>query len=271
MTKIFDGKLVADEMLRKLQRAAALYARPLQLAAILASDNPGLEKFVRLKQKAAEKAGIDFALYKFHPSVTTRELIDVIDYLNRDSDINGILVELPLPEHVETQSVLDAVEFQKDVDVLSSKRQEKYYAGSFEILPPAVAALKNLAESERLDFYNKKIAVFGQGILVGKPITHWLKQQKAEVFPIDEFTKNPGQFSKQTDVIVTAVGKPELISDDLIKKDAIIIDFGYEKSGRGDVDFESVVPKASFVTPVPGGMGPMVIAAVLENLVRLSL
>ncbi|MDP2647832.1 MAG: bifunctional 5,10-methylenetetrahydrofolate dehydrogenase/5,10-methenyltetrahydrofolate cyclohydrolase [Candidatus Yanofskybacteria bacterium] len=272
--RIIDGNLIAEEMLAKLRRAASLHIKTLQLAAILVSEDPGLEKFVRLKQKAAERAGLDFALYKFHPKTSTKELIDIIDYLNRDDGITGILVELPLPQGIETKDVLDAIQAKKDVDVLSSAMQDNYYSNASPILPPAVAALKIVVEREKIGIAGKEVVVFGQGMLVGRPVSHWLEQQGARVKRIDEFTPDADAIAQKADVIIAATGKPDLITGDIVKEDVIVVDFGYGEKGnkmRGDVEFETVAPKADIITPVPGGMGPIVVVAVLKNLIELSL
>ncbi|MBX4211810.1 MAG: bifunctional 5,10-methylenetetrahydrofolate dehydrogenase/5,10-methenyltetrahydrofolate cyclohydrolase [Candidatus Yanofskybacteria bacterium] len=283
--KLIDGKQISEQILQRLERDVRVHAKPLQLAAVLVSDDPGLEKFVRVKQKAglekfvrvkqkaAEKIGIDFALYKFDPKTDPEEVVGVIEYLNLDEGIHGILIELPLPEHYDRQRVLDAVALEKDVDALSSSMQEKFYSNSSVIVPPAVRALQIVLQEHHIEIKNKAIAVFGQGLLIGQPITYWLKEEGAHVDTIDIDTKSPEEISQKADIIISGVGKAGLITEAMVREGAIVIDYGYENlEGRptGDVDFGPVSAKAELITPVPGGMGPIVVASVLENLLLLN-
>jgi methylenetetrahydrofolate dehydrogenase (NADP+)/methenyltetrahydrofolate cyclohydrolase len=187
--------------------------------------------------------------------------------------VHGILVELPLPEGFDTQKILDAVAPAKDVDVLSTSMSDIFYKGAPVVLPPAVAALEMVLKYHNISVHDKKVAVFGYGTLIGKPVAHWLGRQKAQVSVIDSRTKNAAEISGQADIVITGVGKPGLITGDMVKEGAVVIDYGYgKKDGKmlGDVDFESVGPKAALITPVPGGMGPLVVVAVIENLAKLA-
>lgn len=271
---IIDGTTIANTVLGKLAEDIRNSGKELHLAAVVVGDEPGLSKFVELKKKAAESIGIQFSFYKFEGDAEEKqgEVIDALKFLAGDPSASGILVELPLPSGWDTQKILDLVPGAKDVDVLSTSAQEDFYNDRVKILPPAVGALKMVCDEHKISLKGKKIAVFGQGMLVGKPIAHWLEQQGASVNRVDEFTKNPEEISKKADIIISGVGKPGLIGADMVKDDAILIDYGFGKKGNkmlGDVDFKSVSKKASLLTPVPGGMGPLVIAAVLENLVEL--
>jgi len=309
MTNIFNGKKVAEEMLAELKKQTAKMPFILGLAAISVGDVGGVKKFVQVKKKAAEKIGVQFSSYELAENATCEEIKEVIDILARDKDVHGILIELPLPKHLDTQKVLDLVPIKKDVDVLASGAQKKFYAGEFEILPPAVEAVKvilenyfvtngpikdtithehepisnqdasphhdrvNMTTSKFLDFSSflkgRVVSVFGQGMLVGKPVTHWLESHGATAHRIDEFIKNPSRFSLVSDIVVSGAGEPGIINGDMVQEGAIVIDFGF-KNGKGDVDFDSVLSKASLVTPTPGGTGPLVVVAVLKNLVKLA-
>lgn len=279
-----NGKIIADKILEEIREKVRAQNLSLVLGAVLVGNEPSLKKFVDLKAKAAEKAGIGFKYFNFSEDIETVELSKKIKQICNSGEIDGLLVELPLPEHLKQRDVLNAVSIEKDVDVLSSKAQEKFYAGGFGILPPAVEALKIVMNEVGINPKGKSAAVFGRGLLVGKPIAHWLKSQGAEVFEIDEFTQNPKQYSINADIIVSGVGKPDLITGDMVKGGSYIFDFGYGKSRRhsvgipteasgkmaGDVDFTSVAPKCRYITPVPDGMGPVVVASVLKNLVKLN-
>jgi len=265
---VIDGKKIAEELLADLKKTIA--GRDLRLAAIIIGDDPALKVFVNLKRKAAHAIGIEFSSYMVE---TPAQVMETIQWLSKDPAIQGMLVELPIPRGFNTQKILDAIPVEKDVDVLTSKGEEDFYKNESDILPPAVEALKILMKHQKINPKGKNIAVFGQGRLVGKPISHWLSLQGADVHAIDENTENPESISASADIIISGVGKPGVITANMIQEDAVVIDYGFGKKGSklaGDVDFETVVKKASLITPVPGGMGPIVVAAVLKNLVQLS-
>jgi len=272
---IIDGRKIAEDVLAEVkERVMALrqaQGEPLGLGAVLVGDDPEFKKFVDLKGKSAEKAGITFTVYKFPEKIETEELKKRMQEIVGWSD--GVLVELPLPKHINQQAILNEVPVVKDVDVLSEEAQKFFYEGKFRVNPPAVEALKIILEKHDISVKGKKVAVFGQGILIGKPISHWLEQQGAEVYRIRSKTENPEKLSLQADIVIAGVGKPGLVGGEMIKNGAVVIDYGYgKKDGKmiGDVNFESVAKKASLITPVPGGMGPVLIAAVLKNLIKLN-
>ncbi len=269
-----DGTTIANKVLGQVTEEIRNSGKELHLVAVVVGDDPGLKKFVELKKKAAESIGIQFSAYKFDGDAEKqKEVVATLKFLADDPSVNGILIELSLPPGWDTQKILDLVPDAKDVDVLSSLAQKDFYNNTAKILPPAVGALKMVIDEHKVSLKGKRVAVFGQGMLVGKPIAHWLKQQGATVDRIDENTPNPERYSLNADVIISGVGKPGLIREDMVKDDAILIDYGFGKKGSkmlGDVNFEAVSKKASLITPVPGGMGPLVIAAVLQNLVELG-
>jgi len=270
---IIDGIQLALDVAVGLKAKIRENNLKLQLAAVLVGENKEFKKFVELKGKAAKEIGVGFKLYQFPENISTSDLKKEVRKISEDKQNSGVLVELPLPAHVDVRAVLNEVQLEKDIDVLSEKAQSLFYGGKSKILPPAVEAVKIALEKYCIEPKGGKVAVFGQGLLVGKPVAHWFEQKGAQVFRIDEFTKNPEQYSHQADIIVSGVGKPDLITGDMVKDGVAVFDFGYEnKDGKmvGDVDTGSVVPKTSLVTPVPGGMGPIVIAAVLKNLVELN-
>ncbi len=262
-----DGKKIRNKVLEELKSEVG--SRELRLVGILVGDHPGSKKFMELKEKAAKEIGIDFRLYKFSGDISTNKLRDELNNIAKQGVTHGIIVELPLPEQINTQYILNTIPQEKDVDVLSTKAQGAFFVGKSKILPPAVEALKIVLEEHDIDIKGKGTAVFGYGVLIGKPIANWLAAQGASVFVINEFTKNPEEISKEADIVISGVGKAGLIKEDMVKDNVVVIDFGYSEDGKGDVDFDSVSKKASLITPVPGGMGPIVVAAVLKNLLRL--
>ena len=260
-----DGKKIADGILNKLAERVSKLPKPLKMAAVLIGDDPKSKKFLELKKKAAGSVGIDFNIYEFSADMKTRDLVFEVEKIARNPDCEGVLVELPIPEKIDSVAVLNAVPLKKDVDILSFEAQEKFYSGDFSILPPAVEAVKSIFEYYKIEVKNKKAVVFGQGVLVGKPISFWLEELGSTVAVIDEFTKNPENYSREADILISGVGKIGLIKEGMVKEGVVVVDFG------PDVDFESIGKKSSLITPPIGGVGPIVIAAVLKNLLNIAL
>ncbi|MEK7217791.1 MAG: bifunctional 5,10-methylenetetrahydrofolate dehydrogenase/5,10-methenyltetrahydrofolate cyclohydrolase [Patescibacteria group bacterium] len=270
---IIDGKKIAGQILAELKKEIIEKNLKLNLAIILASDNAGLKKFVNLKAKAAQEIGIGCSVHEFPENISIKELVKRVKEIVADKANDGVIIELPLPKHVDAQTVLNEISLKKDVDVLSQEAQNIFFGGQFNVLPPAVQAVKTVLELCQINPQNKKVAIFGQGLLVGQPVAFWLEKIGAEVSRIDEFTVHPENYSRQADIVISGVGKPEFITGDMIKDGATIIDFGYENKGgtiKGDFDFNSVSPKAGLITPVPGGIGPVVVVSVLKNLIELN-
>ncbi|MBI4120346.1 MAG: bifunctional 5,10-methylenetetrahydrofolate dehydrogenase/5,10-methenyltetrahydrofolate cyclohydrolase [Parcubacteria group bacterium] len=270
---LIDGKKIADEILAGVAVRVGELPKPPRLAAVLVGDHAGGKKFLELKRSAAKKVGIDFRLYEFPAAITSQQLRKKVVEIAKAQVNSAVLVELPLPGHTNTQYILNAIPEEKDLDVLSQKSQGAFFAGRSKILPPAVEAVKTIFEKHAIEARGKNCAVFGYGLLVGKPISHWLAAQGATVSIINEFTANPEKISRQADILISGVGKPNLIKADMIKEGAVVIDFGCENmEGKavGDVAFDQASPKCSLITPVPGGVGPIVIAAVLKNLITLN-
>src|SRR3989338_7051207 len=277
---LIDGRKIAARLLAKVAEQVKKLSKTPRLAAVLVGpDSEAVQlskKFLLFKQKAAEQAGVGFQLYELSDQLSTEELCAEVSRISAAPENDGVLVELPLPPCVDKQLVLDAVAWEKDVDVLSSQGQTAYYSDQSTILPPAVEAVKAIFEEYKVEVKNKTCAVFGSGLLVGRPVAHWLKQQGAKVLIIDEFTGAPEQISITADIIITGVGpirksvtsngvkQTHLITADMIKAGVVVIDFG------SDVDFEAVSQKASLITPPTGGVGPIVVASVLRNLLILQ-
>lgn len=274
-----DGKQISREVLGGLKEEVRAKKLKLRLAAVLVSSKPGIRKFVELKGKAARETDVGYEIFEFPETITEDQLKKEVRKIVQDEENDGVLVELPLPKGVNAQKILNEISIEKDVDVLSRQAQDRFYEVKLptevrlRVLPPAVEAVKTILEFYNYEIKGKKAAVFGYGLLVGRPVTHWLSQNGAEVSVIDEYTKNPRKHSMGADIIISGVGKPELIGGDMVKNRVVAIDFGYEnKEGRmvGDFKFDEVAPKASLITPIPGGIGPVVVAAVLKNLVKLN-
>ena len=269
---IIDGKKIAEDILAEVAEEVKKLPKPPRLAAVLVGDYAGSRKFLELKKKAAEKVGVDLRLYEFPADITTQKLRKEIVGIAKARVNHGVLIELPLPPHINAQYVLNAIPPEKDVDVLSEKSQGAFFTNRSSVLPPAVETIKIILEKNNIYARSKNCAIFGYGLLVGKPVSHWLAQQGATVSIINEHTLDAKRHSLEADIIVSGVGKPNLLKADMIKEDAVVIDFGFtgvEGKMVGDVDFVEVSTKASLITPVPGGVGPIVIASVLRNLITL--
>lgn len=270
---IINGKQISREVLEKLKEEIRQKNLKLRLAAVLVSNNPGIKKFVELKGKAAREIGVDFNIFEFPETIAENLLKEEVRKAVQDEENDGVLIELPLPKGINARDILNEINIGKDVDALSQEAQDLFFSNRSAILPPSVEAVKIVLEFYGYGIKDKKAVVFGHGLLVGQPVAYWLSQGGAQVVVIDKHTKDPREYSIEADIVVSGVGKPELIGGDMIKDGVVAIDFGYEdKDGRmiGDFKFDEVAPKASLITPVPGGIGPVVIAAVLKNLVRLS-
>lgn len=270
---IIDGKKLAQEILEGVALDVKKLGKPLKLAAILVGDNPANKKFLELKQVAAKKVGVDFRGYEFPENITTKELRGKVSEISKVKTNSGVIIELPLPKHINSQVILNTIPAKKDIDVLSQKAQGEFFVSRSKVLPLPVEVVKRILEKNQIEIAGKNCAVFGYGLLVGRQVSHWLAQNKATVTIINETTANPAFFSKNADLVISGVGKADLIKADMVGDGAVVIDFGFsfkDSKSRGDVDFDEVSEKASLITPVPGGVGPMVIAAALKNLLILN-
>jgi len=270
---IIDGKQISREVLDGLKEEICQKGLKLRLAAVLVSNNPGIRKFVELKGKAAKEIGVGYKMFEFPETITEDLLKKEVRKIVQDKENDGVLVELPLPKGINAQNILNEISVNKDIDVLSQEAQDRFFSNRSAIFPPAVEAVRIILEFYNYSIIGKKAAIFGYGVLVGRPVAYWLLQGGAQVSVIDKHTEDPRKYSIEADIIVSGVGKPGLIGVNMIKNGVVAIDFGYEnEDGRmvGDFKFDEVAPQASLITPVPGGIGPVVVAAVLKNLRSLA-
>ena len=271
-TKILNGKKLAKKILENLKKKIKKSALKLRLAVIQVGESPISEIFIRQKEKACKILGIDFKLYKFAKNINPNLFKEKIRKIASNPFNSGIIIQLPLPKKFNTRDILNLISPEKDIDVLSEKSQSQFYLEKLKILPPTLQGIIYLLKKYKIKIEKKHFVVVGAGKLVGLPTALWLLQKKATVSIIDKFTPDLSFFTKQADILISGVGKPNLISAKMVKRGAVVIDAGTTfKNGkiRGDVDFENVSKKASYITPVPGGIGPMTVACLLENLVKL--
>ena len=275
--KIIDGRKLSLEILENIKHEVAGLLFVPVFCDVLVGKDPASLQYVGMKSKKAESVGIKFHSANFPESITTPELILEIIKLNNIENMCGIIVQLPLPEHIDRRAVLDAIDPNLDVDCLGTMASEKFYnnengSGSPLGFPTALACMA-LLDSLNLDLENRKILVLGQGALVGKPVTSLLRFRGVHVDTLSRATENKEELIKNADVIISGLGQGKYLTGDMVKDGVVIIDAGTsEENGSivGDVDFESVKDKASFLTPTPGGVGPVTVAMLLNNVLSVA-
>lgn len=272
---LLNGKKLSEKILNDLKKEIKSRNLKLKLAVVLVGNNPASKIYIRKKAEACRKVGVGFKLYYFKESISMRALKKEIGKIAKDPSIFGIIIQLPLPfsDSKRTQEILNAVPAEKDVDVLSEGNFEKFAQGKSKIMPPVVGAISTLLREYKISLKGKYVVIVGAGRLVGKPLAAWMARQSANFSILDKSTEDLSYFTKKAEIIITGVGNPNLIKSDMVKNGAVVIDAGTaRKNGRtvGDVDFWSVSKKASYITPVFGGVGPLTVAYLLENLVKLS-
>ena len=239
------------------------------LAVILVGEDKASQTYVRSKEKACELCGIKSRAFKLSQNTTQDELLKLIKKLNSDKEVDGILVQLPLPKHINTNDILKEIDPDKDVDGFHAINVGKLVSGLDGFVPCTPLGVMRLFKEYDIDLNGKNAVVIGRSNIVGKPMANLLLNANATVTITHSKTKNLEHFTKNADIIVVAIGKPKFLKADMVKDSAIIIDVGINRlddgSLVGDVDFEEVKEKCSFITPVPGGVGPMTIAMLLNN------
>lgn len=270
---ILDGKKFSEEILADLKQEIAQKQLRLKLAVVLVGKDKASNLYIERKKKTCENIGVGFELFNFNENISYGELKNEIKNIVQNPKNKGVIIQLPLPKNLPMQDILDLVVPEKDVDVLSSANIAKFYTGKISILPPPVSAIEHLFKKYKISIIGKNIVVVGSGRLVGLPLAIWALKEKATFSVLNQDTKNISLFTKEADILISGVGKPGIIKGNMVKNGAIVIDAGTSfKNGRalGDVDFKSVSKKAKYITPVPGGLGPMTVACLLENLVKLN-
>ena len=268
---ILDGKKLSEKILSDLKKEVSEINRPIELAIVLVGNNPASLAYTKRKQKIGEELGIKVKIYKYEENISTRKLREEINKLNKNKKIKGIIAQLPLPNHINTESMLDAIKAKKDIDVLGRESVGRLYKNKSKILPPTVAGIKKLLDEYKIEYKGKNVAIVGYGSLVGKPASMVFANEGASIFVLRSSTKNKNKLLREADIIISGVGKPNLITKKDVKKGVIIMDAGMsEQNGKlvGDVADE-VKKIAKYITPVPGGVGPMTVAMLFWNLLEL--
>lgn len=278
MAKILNGKEVSqrikDELKEEVKNLKNDNIFP-GLAVIIVGDDPASRVYVNSKKKACEEIGIYSQEYALPENTTQDELLELVEKLNGDTKINGILVQLPLPSHIDEEAVINAISPKKDVDAFHPVNVGKIMIGNYDFLPCTPAGVMELIKESGIDISGKECVVVGRSNIVGKPQAMLLLHQNGTVTICHSRTKDLAEKTKNADILIAAVGKPNFITGDMIKEGAVVIDVGINRIAPkklvGDVDFESAEKKASAITPVPGGVGPMTIAMLMKNTVKAAI
>lgn len=276
MSTILDGKKVAAAWRLETQiRVSQLLEHQVVpgLAVVLVGHDPASEIYVRNKVKQATKIGIHSVVKRLPEDTSEVALLQVIRELNADPEIDGILVQLPLPDQIDEETILLAVDPNKDVDGFHPYNFGRLWSGQRGLVPATAAGIMKLLADYRISVAGKNALVIGRSLIVGRPLAALLLAANATVMIAHSQTQNVAQLAQQADIVVAALGVPKYVTSDFIKPGAVVIDVGTNRvDGKlvGDVDFDSVASKAAFITPVPGGVGPMTIAALLSQTVDLA-
>lgn len=269
---ILDGKKLSKKILKNVAKEVKKKHLSLKLAVVLVGDNLVSMSYTNKKQQACRAVGIDFQLFHFFSNIDNSELKKEIKKIVDDKNISGIIVQLPLPLKFNTSEILNLIPPEKDIDVLSDISFEKFSKNTLPILPPVVGAIKHLLGEYKISIKNKKIALIGKGRLVGKPLSVWLTNSKINFFIIDKNTDDISKFTKESDIVISGAGCAGLIREYMIKPGAVLIDVGTsseEGKAKGDIDPLSY-KKSSYIAPVPGGVGPVTVAILIENILKLK-
>ncbi len=275
MFQIMDGKLVSQSVkdrIRDLVAKLKEQGKEITLAVIIVGDDPASRVYVNNKKKACEYVGFRSLEYALPASTTQEELIALIRELNDREDVNGILCQLPVPKHIDDKAVIAAIDVKKDVDAFSSVNVGQIMIGDYDFLPCTPAGVMEMLHYYDISVEGKNCVVIGRSNIVGKPMAMLLLHENGTVTMTHSRTKDLASFTKNADILVAAVGRAKFVTDDMVKDGAVVIDVGMnrDENGKlcGDVDYNSVKEKCSYITPVPGGVGPMTIAMLMQNTLK---
>lgn len=275
--QIIDGKLVAkvtrEQIKQEVERLKALnYPNAIGLAVILVGDDPASQVYVRNKIKACDEVGIKSFLCKLPAESTFDEVAGTIRYLNENPDVSGMILQLPLPKHLDENSLLDLIDPEKDVDGCHYVQKGRLWTGRDSLVACTPYGVMKLLEYYDISLQGKNAVVIGRSNLVGKPLAQLLLDANCTVTICHSKTQNLAEITSRVDIVCVAIGKAKFLKSDMVKNGAVVIDVGMDRDENGklcgDVDFDSVAPKCSYITPVPGGVGPMTVTMLLANTVK---
>lgn len=274
--QIIDGKKVSaqvkEEVRKQTLELKETHGITPGLAVVIVGDDPASRVYVNNKKKACEVVGFNSEEYALPASTTQEELLELVNTLNNKEDINGILVQLPLPEHLDDKAVIEAINPQKDVDAFHAVNVGKIMLGEYDFLPCTPSGVMEMLHAYDIPVSGKNCVVIGRSNIVGKPMAMLLLHENGTVTICHSRTKNLAEICRGADILVAAVGKPKFVTADMVKEGAVVIDVGMDRDENGklcgDVDFENVKDKCSYITPVPGGVGPMTISTLMKNTLK---
>ena len=278
MAKIIDGKLISaqirEEIAGKVKEYNAKTGRLPGLAVVIVGENPASQVYVRNKKKACEQVGFNSWVYEMPENTTQDELNALIDKLNEDSEVHGILVQLPLPKHLNEEEIILRIKPEKDVDAFHPTNVGRITIGNPKFLPCTPAGIMELLHRSNIEISGKECVVIGRSNIVGKPMALLLLSENGTVTVCHSKTRDLKEVCRRADILVVAIGKADFVTADMVKEGAVVIDVGMNRNAEGkltgDVDFASVSEIASHITPVPGGVGPMTITMLLQNTLRAA-
>lgn len=277
MAEILDGKALAKKIRKELKvEVENLREKGIipKLAVIMVGDNSASQVYVRNKSKACLKAGIEFEEFLFEENISEEKLLDTIEMLNNDDKVHGILLQSPVPKHINIQKAFEKILPKKDVDGFNAVNVGKLSIGQDAFISCTPFGIIKILEKYNIETEGKNAVILGRSNIVGKPMIQCMLNKNATVTVCHSKTKNIGEIIKNADILIAAIGKPKFVTENMVKDGAVVIDVGINRledgSLCGDVDFENVSKKASFITPVPGGVGPMTIAMLIYNVVKAA-
>lgn len=268
---ILDGLRTAEVIRKKIAEEVAKQSEEITLAIIHVGDDQSSQIYLNSKEKACEEVGIKTRIYTLSENTSQKEVLNIIDELNKDKKVNAIMIQTPLPKHIDTEEILNRVDPMKDVDGLSIYNQGKLMKNLPCVIPATAQGVITLLRNNNIDIQGKNVVIVGRSIVVGKPLALLFLKENATVTVAHSYSNNLKEITKKADILAVAVGKPKFITADMVKKDAIVIDIGMNRvMGKlcGDVDFDNVQMVASYISPVPKGVGPMTTAILLQNVLK---
>jgi methylenetetrahydrofolate dehydrogenase (NADP+)/methenyltetrahydrofolate cyclohydrolase len=277
MAEILDGKALAKKIREELKlEVDSLKEKGVnpKLAVIMVGDNAASAVYVRNKSRACDKAGIEFEEFLFDENTSEETLIETIEKLNNDDTVHGILLQSPVPKHINIQNAFEKISPAKDVDGFNAVNVGRLSIGQDAFISCTPYGIVKILEEYNIVTEGKNAVILGRSNIVGKPMIQCMLNKNATVTVCHSKTKNIGEIVKQADIVIAAIGKPKFVTADMVKEGAVVIDVGINRMEDGtlcgDVDFEEVSKKASYITPVPGGVGPMTIAMLINNVVKAA-
>lgn len=277
MAVIIDGKMLAKKIRQELkEECEELIKKGInpKLAVIMVGDNPASKVYVRNKSRACEEIGIEYEEYLLKDDIKQEDLIELIKKLNKDENINGILLQSPIPDHLNINEAFKTITYRKDVDGFTPSSVGKLCIGEDTFISCTPYGVMKMFDEYNIDLTGKNVVILGRSNIVGKPLIQCCLAKNATVTVCHSKTKNIEEYTKRADVLIAAIGKAKFVTKEMVKKGVVIIDVGINRNEEGklvgDVDFENIEPIASYITPVPGGVGPMTIAMLMNNVIKAA-